>query len=150
MIKKGSSQICIPLCRIGRMFMIIINRYKNCFSVLPFNFHRLVLPRFIKRADERAPAVQISRLQFFISSHSNQNRAGGTYGDIGIYLHILLAEKLNPTRTIDKQAEVFYNVNYVNVNYSVKNSIVDCKYLLFLQDFFFRLKPKQCKKCQYS
>ena len=47
-------------------------------------------------------------------------------------------------------AEVFYNVNYVNVNYSVKNSTVDCKYLLFLQDFFFRLKPKQYKKCQYS
>ena len=36
----------------------------------------------------------------------------------------------------DLQAEVFYNVNYVNVNYSVKNSTVDCKYLLFLQDFF--------------
>ena len=25
-------------------------------------------------------------------------------------------------------AEVFYYVNYVNVNYSVKNSSVDCKY----------------------
>ena len=31
------------------------------------------------------------------------------------------------------KAEVFYNVNYVNVNFSVKNSTVDCKYLLFLQ-----------------
>ena len=41
-------------------------------------------------------------------------------------------------------AEVFYNVNY-----SVKNSTVDCKYLIFPQDFFFRLKPKQYKKCQY-
>ena len=49
----------------------------------------------------------------------------------------------------DILAEVFYNVNYVNVNYSVKNSTVDCKYLLFLQDFFFRLKPKQYKKYQY-
>ena len=38
-------------------------------------------------------------------------------------------------------AEVFYNVNY-----SVINSTVDCKYLLFLQEFFFRLKPKQNKK----
>ena len=47
-------------------------------------------------------------------------------------------------------AEVFYYVNYVNVNYSLKNSTVDCKYLLFLQDFLFRLKPKQYKKCQYS
>ena len=28
-------------------------------------------------------------------------------------------------------AEVFYYVNYVNVNYSVKNSTVDCKYLLY-------------------
>ena len=45
-------------------------------------------------------------------------------------------------------AEDFYNVNYVNVNYFVKNSTVDCKYLLFLQDFFFRLKPKQYKNCQ--
>ena len=32
----------------------------------------------------------------------------------------------------------------------IKYSTVDCKYLLFLQDFFFRLKPKQYKKCQYS
>ena len=46
---------------------------------------------------------------------------------------------------VDPIAEVFYNVNY-----SIKNSTVDCKYLLFLQDFFFRLKPKQYKKCQYS
>ena len=45
-----------------------------------------------------------------------------------------------------KIAEVFYDVNYVNVNYSVKNSTVDCKYLFFLQDFFFRTKPKLYKK----
>ena len=51
---------------------------------------------------------------------------------------------------IKSLAKVFYNVNYVNVDYSLKNSTVDCKYLLFLQDFFFRLKPKQYKKCQYS
>ena len=30
-----------------------------------------------------------------------------------------------------------------------KYSNVDCKYLLFLQDFFFRFKPKQYKKCKY-
>ena len=47
-------------------------------------------------------------------------------------------------------AEVFYNINYVNVNYSVKNSTVDCKYLLFLQDFFFRLKPKQYKNANIA
>ena len=41
------------------------------------------------------------------------------------------------------EAEVFYNVNY-----SVKNSTADCKYLLFLQDFFFG--SKQYKKCQHS
>ena len=35
------------------------------------------------------------------------------------------------------------------VKYCVKYSTVDCKYLHFLQDFFFRLKPKQYKKCQY-
>ena len=34
----------------------------------------------------------------------------------------------------------------VKVNYSVKFLTVDCKYLLFLQDFFFILKPKQYKK----
>ena len=28
-------------------------------------------------------------------------------------------------------AEVFYYINYVNINYSVKNSTVDCKYLLY-------------------
>ena len=32
-------------------------------------------------------------------------------------------------------AEVFYYVNY-----SVKNSTVDCKYLLFFYEFFFSLK----------
>ena len=35
-----------------------------------------------------------------------------------------------PNETI--AAEVFYYVNYANVNYSVKNSTVDCKYLLYL------------------
>ena len=44
----------------------------------------------------------------------------------------------------------FYSVNYVNVNYSVKYSTVDCKYLLFLQDFFFRLKPKQYKNANIA
>ena len=38
----------------------------------------------------------------------------------------------------------------VLVNYSFKYSTVDCQYLLFLQDFFFfRLKPKQFKKCHF-
>ena len=35
------------------------------------------------------------------------------------------------------------------VKYFVKYSTVDCIYLLFPQHFFFRLKPKQHKKCQY-
>ena len=34
-----------------------------------------------------------------------------------------------------KLVEFFYFVNYVNVNYTVKYSTVDCKYSLFLQDF---------------
>ena len=58
--------------------------------------------------------------------------------------------KSNLSHFIESQAEVFYYVNYINVNYSVKNWNVDCKYLLFLQEFFFRLKPKQYKKYQYS
>ena len=45
-----------------------------------------------------------------------------------------ILEKLSQKVSFDFEtlSEVFYNVNYVNVNYSVKNSIVDCKYLLFL------------------
>ena len=46
------------------------------------------------------------------------------------------SKKLRPGKRTGLLAEVFYNVNYVNVNYSVKNSTVDRKYLLFLQDFF--------------
>ena len=55
-------------------------------------------------------------------------------------------------RNWTKPRESFYSINYVNenVNYSVKYSTVDCKYLLFLQEFFFRLKPKKYKKCQYK
>ena len=30
------------------------------------------------------------------------------------------------------------------------NCHIDGKYLLLLQDFFFSLKPKQYKKCQYA
>ena len=30
-------------------------------------------------------------------------------------------------------AKIFYNVNYINVNYTINNSNVDCKYLLFLK-----------------
>ena len=49
-------------------------------------------------------------------------------------------ENFNPIFVIHEVsaslAEVFYYVNYVNVNYSAKNLTVDCKYLLFLQDFF--------------
>ena len=51
-------------------------------------------------------------------------------------------------------AEVFYNVNYANIYFSDKNSTVDHRYiptyLLFLPDFFFRLKQRQYKKCHYS
>ena len=36
---------------------------------------------------------------------------------------------------IESKKKNIFEVNYVNVNYSVKNSTVDCKYLLFLQDF---------------
>ena len=57
-------------------------------------------------------------------------------------------------------AEVFYYVNYVNVNYWVKNSTVDCKYLLYFLwgsrwtisyscIFCFNLKKKTCRKSKY-
>ena len=48
------------------------------------------------------------------------------------------------------KGEFFCNVNYVNVNYSVENSTVDCKYLLFLQDFSLRLKPRQYKNANIA
>ena len=55
--------------------------------------------------------------------------------------------KVLAERNWTKPRESFYSINYVNenVNYSVKYSTVDCKYLLFLQDVFFRLKAKQYK-----
>ena len=70
-------------------------------------------------------------------------------------IQMLLQWRGNLLKSIDNKivrakAEVSYNANYVNVNYSVKNSTVDYIYLLFLHDFFFRLKPKQYKKCQYK
>ena len=46
--------------------------------------------------------------------------------------------------------ESFYSINYVNVNNFVKYSTVECKYLLFLQDFFYRLKPKQYKNANIA
>ena len=36
------------------------------------------------------------------------------------------------------------------IKYSVKYLTVDCKYLLFLQDFFFRLKLKQYKNANIA
>ena len=52
-------------------------------------------------------------------------------------------------RINETKAESFFSVNYVNVNYSVKYSTVNCKYLLFLQDILIGLIPKPYKKCQY-
>ena len=63
----------------------------------------------------------------------------------------------------NSKAEVFYYVNYVNVNYSVKNSTIDCKYYFisyefpdvflnnllywhFLYCFGFNLREKSCEK----
>ena len=51
---------------------------------------------------------------------------------------------------VSKISRVFLLHQIWIVKYSVKYSTVDCKYLLFLQYFFFRSKPKQYKKCQYS
>ena len=45
-----------------------------------------------------------------------------------------------------KKSRVFLLRQIWICKYSVKYSTVDCKYL---QDFFFRLKPKLYKKCQY-
>ena len=36
------------------------------------------------------------------------------------------------------QAKSFHSVNYVNINYSIKKT-VDWKYLLFIQDFSFKM-----------
>ena len=42
----------------------------------------------------------------------------------------------------EKLVKSFYTVNYVNDNYSVKYSTFECKYLLFLKDFFLHVKNK--------
>ena len=47
------------------------------------------------------------------------------------FLYIVLSAPKN----ICFKVGSFYSVNYVNVIYSIKGSTVDCKYLLFLQDF---------------
>ena len=56
-------------------------------------------------------------------------------------------------RTLQENSRVFllrqiWIVKY-SLKYSLKYSTVDYNYLLFLQDFFFGLKPKQYKKCHY-
>ena len=50
----------------------------------------------------------------------------------------------------NKLSTYFYSVNYVNINYFVKYSTVDCNYLLFLQDYFFRSKPKHYKNANIA
>ena len=40
--------------------------------------------------------------------------------------------------------------SFYSVNYFVKYSTVDCKYLLFLQCFFFQLKSKQHKNANIA
>ena len=47
------------------------------------------------------------------------------------------------------KSRVFLLCQLIFWPFFVNYSTVDCKYLFFLQDFFHRLKPKQCKKCQY-
>ena len=47
---------------------------------------------------------------------------------------------------VDPLVDSFYSVNHVNVNYLNKYSTVDCKYLLFLQDFFLSIKTKKVQK----
>ena len=48
------------------------------------------------------------------------------------------------------KSRVFLLCQLIFWQFFVNYSTVDCKYLFFLQDFFYRLKPKQYKKCQYS
>ena len=52
------------------------------------------------------------------------------------HLTIFLEKKTSAGYLLKTKAEVFYYVNYVNINYSVKNLTADCKYLLyFLMSF---------------
>ena len=50
---------------------------------------------------------------------------------IGLLLSIGNMRKLTWNEDLATVAQVFYYVNYENVNYSVKNSTVDWKYLLY-------------------
>ena len=47
-------------------------------------------------------------------------------------------------------SRVFLLCQLIFWHFFVNYSTVYCKYLFFIQDFFYRLKPKQYKKCQYS
>ena len=42
--------------------------------------------------------------------------------------------------------QVTRKIGPLDFTYSVKNSTVDCKYLLFLQDFSFKIKTKTLQK----
>ena len=57
-------------------------------------------------------------------------------------MKIKKTQKTNIKQKRKPLAEVFYNFNYVSVNYSVKNSI-DCN---FVQDFFLLIKTKTVQK----
>ena len=47
-------------------------------------------------------------------------------------------------------AKVFYKVNYVKVNYSDKNSTVDCKYLLFYKMFSLDWKQNSVQNANFA
>ena len=51
-------------------------------------------------------------------------------------LHFVSIMHLLTASYLDTIAEVFYYVNYVNVNYSVKNSTVDCKNFLWVSRYW--------------
>ena len=59
----------------------------------------------------------------------------------------------------NKDPYYYIDIGVVHISYGdsnghdgtiFQNSTADCKYLLFIQDLFFRLKPKQYQKCQFS
>ena len=52
------------------------------------------------------------------------------YGSIPDSTVIKRSKEINRYNT-NYLAEDFYYVNYVNLNYAVKNSTIDCKYLLY-------------------
>ena len=75
-------------------------------------------------AEDRNPRDNLGNTPRELWEKASQEFQLKLFGDIND------VDEHEPNDSDDSKAEVFYNINYINVNYSVKNS-TDCKYLLY-------------------